>query len=100
MSRCGKRLNLFRSRLPGQSNFLNILLHCNLKLYVITPWIFTGTQFRVVGVKRARIAASLAAGVNIGFPDMTCAETTLPCSSTRIWMFTLPCVRVCLAIAG
>jgi len=51
---------------------------------MIVPWTFTGWPLSKVGVKRARMAASLAAVTNVGLPDTACAEITLPCSSTRI----------------
>ena len=51
---------------------------------MIVPWTFTGVPLSTVGVKRARMAASFAAEINIGLPDTACAETTFPCSSTRI----------------
>ena len=54
----------------------------------------------VVGLKIEFRAASNAAAASIGWPHLACADITLPSSSIRISIMTLPCSRVCAARGG
>src|SRR5204863_9799219 len=77
------------------------LCYCGrTKLYVTTPFTFTGTPLNKVGEKRARRAAETEAACNSGCPLIACALITFPDSSIRTCTVTVPAALACMATGG